>query len=162
MRRIRATPHRQQKHILPCCLLKGNRYRNTPTLPRHVRLDTKDLFHGLGCGTEVPVLGRADPVLATMLAEDVEGIFAAELGELVLNVFVDEFVDSIAVHVRYGTDGELADHFGWDDGFGAWGREGAFDAVDRKRGVAPARHQGAVFVWVDSGFCCQGIRIGCP
>ena len=69
----------------------------------------------------------------------------------------DGVIDGGEVHVRDGPDAELTDDFGGDDGLGARGGEGAFDAVQGEGREAPAGHEGAFFaVWVDGRLVAEG------
>ena len=71
-------------------------------------------------------------------------VFRAERGRHFLHVAEDGVVDGGEVHVRHRPDAEFADDFGGDDGLGAGGGEGAFDAVEGERGKAPAGHERAL------------------
>ena len=104
---------------------------------------------------------RRDPPRAGVLEGDVAGILAAQLRELGSDVREHEGVDFVALHVGDRADGELADDFGGDDGFGAGGGEGAFDAVDAEGRVAPPRHEGSFFGLVDRGRAAEGfVEVG--
>jgi len=83
-------------------------------------------------------------------------VLAAQLAERGVDVREDAGVDLRALHVRHRADGEFAGNFGGDDGLGAGGGEGAFDAVDAEGGVAPARHEGGLLGGVDGGRGAEG------
>ncbi len=85
-----------------------------------------------------------------MLAEDFHLILSGQFAEFAVYMFEYCFIHFLRLHVRDSADGEFANDFGRDDGFGTWLAEGALDAMDGERRVPPSRHEGAVFVVEDS------------
>ena len=66
---------------------------------------------------------------------------AVALLPLFVQVLDDALFDRLGRHVGHDPDGELARHLHGDDGLGAVLGEGAVNAVQRQRRVAPPGHQ---------------------
>ncbi|RUP49025.1 hypothetical protein BC936DRAFT_143453 [Jimgerdemannia flammicorona] len=79
------------------------------------------------------------------------------LGELSLDVVGDQFGDALGVHVGHGPDGEFADDLGGNDGLLAGSVEGALNAMEGERGVAPAVHQSFLRCVVNEGLGADGL-----
>lgn len=150
VRRVRGAAHGQQQHVLARGALERQRHGDAAALARQVGLHAEHALHRARGGGKVPVVRARDPPVTRVLQLDLEGVLAVEISEGGSDVCEDERVDFFAVHVWYRPDGEFADDFGGDDGFGTGAGEGAFHAVDAQTWVPPARHEGGFLVGVDA------------
>jgi hypothetical protein len=91
------------------------------------------------------VVRSSEPRLSGVAALNVEGILAVKLCELGFNVLLNKLSDLLRLHVRNGTDRELADNLGGDHSLVTWVVEGTFNTVKRKGRVSPTMLQDVAF-----------------
>mmetsp|Transcript_97572 Transcript_97572/g.298160 ORF Transcript_97572/g.298160 Transcript_97572/m.298160 type:complete len:227 (+) Transcript_97572:452-1132(+) len=108
-------------------------------------------FRGGGGGAEVGVVRLAEPRCRGLGDSELHPVRTSQLGKLRLHVLPDQLLDAVRVHVWHGPYAELANDPCRDHRLRADAVEGALDAVQRQRGVAPPVHQHVLFRAVQQG-----------